>query len=126
MISSLHSGVAKVIRSSGQVLDSIGKKFEINAHTDKCTLTKDAKLFLQHKINCNLSFLSIQTVIPCTKVVKLGKNVPAVDGAFIASSATVVGKVKIAKGASVWYGAVLRGKNFVLIQFIYVKSFSFS
>lgn len=42
---------------------------------------------------------------------KLGKNVPAVDGAFIASSATVVGKVKIAKGASVWYGAVLRGKK---------------
>ncbi len=46
MISSLHSGVAKVIRSSGQVLDSIGKKFEINAHTDKCTLMKDVKLFL--------------------------------------------------------------------------------
>lgn len=46
---------------------------------------------------------------PSTQVVKLGKNVPVIDGAFIAPSATVAGRVTIAKGVSVWYGAVLRG-----------------
>ena len=71
-----------------------------------------SNFFLRHKINFSSSSLHLPTVIPCTKVVKLGKNVPAVDGAFIASSATVVGKVKISKGASVWYGAVLRGETY--------------
>ena len=32
-----------------------------------------------------------------------------VDGAVIASTAVVVGDVQLDKGASVWYGAVLRG-----------------
>lgn len=52
-------------------------------------------------------------------MVKLGKNVPKIDGAFIAPSATVAGKVTIAKGASVWYGAVLRGSENSIVQFIH-------
>lgn len=36
MLSTLHSGVSKVIRSSGQALDSIGKRFELNPYTEKC------------------------------------------------------------------------------------------
>ena len=31
------------------------------------------------------------------------------DGVFIAPTATVVGKVQIARGSSVWFGAVVRG-----------------
>ena len=31
------------------------------------------------------------------------------QAAFVASNATVVGRVKIQRGASIWYGAVLRG-----------------
>jgi carbonic anhydrase/acetyltransferase-like protein (isoleucine patch superfamily) len=31
------------------------------------------------------------------------------DGVFIAPTATVIGKVKIGPGSSVWFGAVLRG-----------------
>jgi carbonic anhydrase/acetyltransferase-like protein (isoleucine patch superfamily) len=37
---------------------------------------------------------------------------PAVDlqaAAFVAANATVVGRVRIGEGASIWYGAVLRG-----------------
>jgi carbonic anhydrase/acetyltransferase-like protein (isoleucine patch superfamily) len=37
---------------------------------------------------------------------------PAVDlqaAAFVAANATVVGRVRIAEGVSIWYGAVLRG-----------------
>lgn len=33
------------------------------------------------------------------------------DGAWIAPSASVIGKVKLEKNASVWFGAVLRGDN---------------
>ena len=37
-------------------------------------------------------------------------RVPVVEeGSFLASTATVVGDVRIGKNASVWYGAVLRG-----------------
>lgn len=36
MLSTLHSGISKVIRSSGQALDSIGKQFELHPFTEKC------------------------------------------------------------------------------------------
>ncbi len=32
------------------------------------------------------------------------------DGAFVAPSAAVIGDVTLGKGASVWYGTVLRGR----------------
>ncbi|MFB7125201.1 gamma carbonic anhydrase family protein [Kitasatospora xanthocidica] len=43
-------------------------------------------------------------------IAAVGGRVPAVDpGAFVAPNAVVVGDVTVAAGASVWYGAVLRG-----------------
>jgi carbonic anhydrase/acetyltransferase-like protein (isoleucine patch superfamily) len=48
-------------------------------------------------------------VQPSTVAVTLGTHSPALNNAFVASSASVVGQVKIGKGSSVWYGAVLRG-----------------
>eukprot|EP00657_Telonema_sp_P-1_P009626 TRINITY_DN3859_c0_g2_i1.p1 TRINITY_DN3859_c0_g2~~TRINITY_DN3859_c0_g2_i1.p1 ORF type:complete len:199 (+),score=41.80 TRINITY_DN3859_c0_g2_i1:3-599(+) len=36
-------------------------------------------------------------------------STPAVDGAFVAPSASVIGDVTMGDGSSVWYGAVLRG-----------------
>ncbi|MFD8595203.1 gamma carbonic anhydrase family protein [Kitasatospora sp. NPDC059646] len=43
-------------------------------------------------------------------IAAVGGRAPAVDpGAFVAPTAVVVGDVTIAAGASVWYGAVLRG-----------------
>ncbi len=43
----------------------------------------------------------------------LGERKPVIarEGTFIADNATIVGSVNIAKGASVWFGAVLRGDN---------------
>jgi carbonic anhydrase/acetyltransferase-like protein (isoleucine patch superfamily) len=41
--------------------------------------------------------------------VKLGKQVPVVKDAYIASSATIVGSVNIGSKSSVWYGSVVRG-----------------
>jgi carbonic anhydrase/acetyltransferase-like protein (isoleucine patch superfamily) len=38
-------------------------------------------------------------------------NVPAAGHCWIAPTATVVGKVRLAEEASVWFGAVLRGDN---------------
>jgi carbonic anhydrase/acetyltransferase-like protein (isoleucine patch superfamily) len=38
-------------------------------------------------------------------------ELPADDNYFIADTATVVGKVRLLKSASVWFGAVLRGDN---------------
>ena len=38
-------------------------------------------------------------------------DLPADGDYFIADTATVIGKVRLKKGASVWFGAVLRGDN---------------
>ena len=40
-----------------------------------------------------------------------GPDLPANGDYFIAETATVIGKVRLKKGASVWFGAVLRGDN---------------
>ena len=41
---------------------------------------------------------------------KLGEDKPIVDGDFyVAENATVLGKVKLCKDSSVWFGATLRG-----------------
>ena len=42
----------------------------------------------------------------------LGTDQPRIaEGAWVAPTATLVGAVEVAEGASVWYGAVLRGDN---------------
>lgn len=38
-------------------------------------------------------------------------ELPADGDYFVAETATVIGKVRLKKGASVWFGAVLRGDN---------------
>jgi carbonic anhydrase/acetyltransferase-like protein (isoleucine patch superfamily) len=38
-------------------------------------------------------------------------DLPADGGYFIADTASVIGKVRLKSGASVWFGAVLRGDN---------------
>ena len=46
------------------------------------------------------------------QLVALGSDRPKIaEGAWVAPTATLVGAVEIAEGASVWYGAVLRGDN---------------
>jgi len=43
---------------------------------------------------------------------RIGDDVPRVaPDAWVAESATVVGRVALAAGANIWYGAVLRGDN---------------
>lgn len=49
-----------------------------------------------------------QIVLPSTRIVALGKNVPFIKG-FVSPTATVVGKVDIGTNSTVWYGAVIRG-----------------
>ena len=43
---------------------------------------------------------------------RLGDDTPELHpGAWVADSASVIGRVRLAEGSSVWYGAVLRGDN---------------
>ena len=42
----------------------------------------------------------------------LGEFMPEIaDGCFVAPDAILIGKVRLLKGASIWFGAVLRGDN---------------
>ena len=48
-------------------------------------------------------------------IFRLGDRVPRVDpAAWVADSASVIGSVELAAGASIWYGAVLRGDNHLI------------
>jgi carbonic anhydrase/acetyltransferase-like protein (isoleucine patch superfamily) len=40
-----------------------------------------------------------------------GHHPVVADGAFVAAGATLIGRVRVAAGASVWYGCLLRGDN---------------
>jgi carbonic anhydrase/acetyltransferase-like protein (isoleucine patch superfamily) len=45
-------------------------------------------------------------------IYRLGEHTPQLAAtAFVADGATVIGRVELAEGASVWYGSVLRGDN---------------
>ena len=45
-------------------------------------------------------------------IYRLGEHAPRVAAtAWVADNATVIGRVELAEGASVWYGCVLRGDN---------------
>jgi len=45
-------------------------------------------------------------------IYQLGEHVPTIDAsAFVADSATVIGKVTLDANSSVWFGATLRGDN---------------
>ena len=45
-------------------------------------------------------------------IYRLGEDVPRLAaGAWVADSAQVIGRVALGEGASVWFGAVLRGDN---------------
>ncbi len=45
-------------------------------------------------------------------IFQLGDDAPRIaPGAWVAHSAQVIGRVELREGASVWYGAVLRGDN---------------
>jgi carbonic anhydrase/acetyltransferase-like protein (isoleucine patch superfamily) len=45
-------------------------------------------------------------------IYRLGDDTPDIDAsAFVADTATVIGKVSVGAGASLWYGVTLRGDN---------------
>lgn len=45
-------------------------------------------------------------------LIRLGEDEPQIaESAFVAPNATLAGSVRLAEGASVWYGAVLRADN---------------
>jgi hypothetical protein len=100
----VKSGLVKVIRTAGQGLDSVGKIFEACPYEEKCTHFETFKMKYFHILN--LYFV----VIPSTRCVKYGNTVPKINATFVASSATVIGDVKIGLKSSIWYGSVIRGK----------------
>jgi carbonic anhydrase/acetyltransferase-like protein (isoleucine patch superfamily) len=51
-------------------------------------------------------------LVDSSVVLKFGEHYPEVDrNAFVAPMTTLIGRVVIGGGASVWYGSVLRGDN---------------
>jgi UDP-3-O-[3-hydroxymyristoyl] glucosamine N-acyltransferase len=77
--------VTNTLRTAGRALDKAGRLLEVNPY--------------------------VESALPSTRIMPYKKNIPNVEGvAFIAPSATVMGRVTLGQGSSVWYGAVIRGK----------------
>ena len=91
-------GVKKVavdaIRAAGRVFEVAGRGLESNTFVEK--------------IQPSLRSVSLQGSTPST-------------GKFVAPTASVIGKVKIGKSSSVWYGAVVRGKLVLLYMCLRYK-----
>lgn len=85
MWSSGALGFARALRGFGAGFEALGKQFETLPYIEK----------LQ----------------PSCRIIKYKTKLPTTNGAFIASSATVLGDVKIGTKSSVWYGAVIRGDS---------------
>lgn len=77
--------LSRSIRAAGQGLETAGRKLEVNPNIDKLS--------------------------PSLRSVKLKGHAPQLAGNFVAPSAAVIGQVKLGKGSSIWYGAVLRGDD---------------
>mmetsp|Transcript_26916 Transcript_26916/g.25774 ORF Transcript_26916/g.25774 Transcript_26916/m.25774 type:complete len:281 (+) Transcript_26916:144-986(+) len=83
MFNVIQSTIVKGLRTSGKALDILGRQFEAVPYVEK----------LQ----------------PPTRAIKLGSHIPVIKGAFVASTASVIGKVQVGSSSSIWYGAIVRG-----------------
>lgn len=70
-------------RRLGGTLDSLGSKLEVAKVGEK--------------------------LVPSTRFVAYENSLPSATGAFVAPTASLIGDVVLEKGASVWYGAAVRG-----------------
>ena len=120
MLNTFQSAVSKALRVSGQSLDAFGRTFEVFPYIEKREYTTIPHRRPQHEKNnltlylltlCSHFSLNRHAVQPSTRAVKFGKNIPVINGSFVSSTATVIGKVQIGSSSSVWYGAVVRGTN---------------
>jgi UDP-3-O-[3-hydroxymyristoyl] glucosamine N-acyltransferase len=55
--------------------------------------------------------IKIHSVQPSLRAVKLGGKLPVINGAFVAPTATILGKVHVGSSSSIWYSAVIRGNT---------------
>lgn len=83
MWTSLSLTSARVVRSFGQALDILGRRFEVNPY--------------------------VESLQPSSRIVNFQGKSPVIKSNFIASSASVIGRVNIGLNSSVWYGAIIRG-----------------
>lgn len=83
MLAPLRSLVVQTLRSTGRALDRVGMMLEVNPYRE--------------------------TLQPSTRLVEYKKIKPSINACFVASSASIIGKVQIGSDSSVWYGAVIRG-----------------
>ena len=83
MLNGLVNITSKVLRTTGQGLDKIGKAIECNGYTERLN--------------------------PSLRAFKVKKSTPEIEGTFVSSTSAVLGDVSIGAKSQVWYGAIVRG-----------------
>jgi hypothetical protein len=105
-----QKALTSLFRSLGQSLDKAGRCLEANPHIER------RKFCVNSRLTFILFVFLLQTSVqPATQRVAFRGKRPELKCSFVASSATVVGDVKIGEHSSVWYQAVVRGNPEILL-----------
>jgi carbonic anhydrase/acetyltransferase-like protein (isoleucine patch superfamily) len=92
--------VGRAVRESGQALDRLGVKVASLA-VQKDEFYDDPVIYEDH-------LSRHRQLLP---LLSCGRPVVHPDVAYVAPCSTLIGTVRVGKGSSVWYGAVLRGDS---------------
>jgi carbonic anhydrase/acetyltransferase-like protein (isoleucine patch superfamily) len=97
--------VARAFRETGQALDRVGLRG--TTHAESRRVVNDDPYFFEIPLSRHRTLMPmIQRGEP---IIENGDGLR--DQVFIAPCSTIIGSVRIGKGASIWYGAILRADN---------------
>mmetsp|Transcript_24605 Transcript_24605/g.34724 ORF Transcript_24605/g.34724 Transcript_24605/m.34724 type:complete len:307 (-) Transcript_24605:337-1257(-) len=95
--SSFRQTMGRALRETGQALDRVGVRGETHALATRI-YGDDPSVFDDH-------LSRHRHLMP---LLKRGQPLIAADAAYLAPCSTLIGSVQVGKGASIWYGAILR------------------
>lgn len=96
----LRQTIGRAIRETGQALDRLGITGRTHALTDR-RYGDDPCIFHDHLSRHRHQMPLLQR----------GAPIVSPEVAFLAPCSTLIGSVRVGKGASIWYGAILRADN---------------
>lgn len=114
MVGKAMSALGGMLRSAGEALDNIGAAVQGKASNTE-TLTPNVAWMPvindgQTTSSAHVSEVPAKPSVADSSKINIVTPVKAAD-VFVAPNANVMGHVKLGKGSSVWYGAVLRGRT---------------
>lgn len=123
-ITSINRAAGSLLRGLGRALEGLGSAVQgSGAYKETCEHARidgrkagDACVPQGQRRCRSLSLRSHTSAVNKAQAVQAfaGKRPQLAEDVFVAPNASVVGDVKLGSGASVWYGAIIRGERILL------------